>query len=106
MRVLMSIIKNEHGTYHVRRKIPEKLQVAVAQVTGANKAKVSWLKKSLGTKDARQANVLAKPVMIGFDKIIAKAEASLKQRPAQSTLSDVELKRICSSAVRISQSQI
>lgn len=94
MRVLMGIVKNEHGTYHVRRKVPDKLQAAVALILGSDKPKVSWLKKSLGTKDASKANVRAKPVMMDFDKIIAKAEASLKQRPVQSSLSDAEIKRI------------
>jgi hypothetical protein len=94
MRVLMSVIKNEHGTYHVRRKVPDKLKAAVAIVTGASKPNVSWLKRSLGTKDAREANVRAKPIMMEFDKIIAKAEVSLKARPVQSSLSDAEIKRI------------
>ncbi len=94
MRVLMGIIKDRHGTFYVRRKVPEKIQAAVAQTTGTDKPKVSWLKKSLGTKDERQANVRAKPVMMDFDKIIAKAEASLKQRPVQSSLSDTEINRI------------
>jgi hypothetical protein len=55
---------------------------------------VSWLKRSLGTKDERQANVRAKPVMMEFDQIIARAEASLKAAPVKASLSDVEVRRI------------
>ena len=109
MRVLMGIVKNEHGSYHVRRKVPDKLQAAVAQIMGSDKPKVSWLKQSLRTKDERQANVRAKPVMMDFDKIIAKAEASLKQRPVQSSLSDAEIGRIAAyhlSAVRAYETEM
>ena len=94
MRVLMGIVKNEHGAFHVRRKVPAKLAAAVAQVTGSDKAKVSWLKRSLGTKDERQANVRAKPVMMELDQIIARAEASLKPMLLKASLSDAEIKRI------------
>ncbi len=51
------------------------LEVATARLTGANKERVSWLKKTLGTKDEKQAKVLAKPVMMKFDRILAQAEA-------------------------------
>ena len=78
MRVGMGLIKNEHGVFHVRRKVPEApkgLPEAVARVTGAQKERVSWLKQTLGTKDEKRARVLAKPVMMKFDRILAQAEA-------------------------------
>lgn len=68
-------------TYYARRKVPERLQEAVARILDNGKARQVWLKKSLGTKVVAQANVRAKPVQIEFDRIIAEAEAQLKQRP-------------------------
>ncbi|MFY9772545.1 MAG: hypothetical protein WAK04_20215 [Xanthobacteraceae bacterium] len=32
MRISMSIMKNEHGVYHVRKKVPKALEQSVAQV--------------------------------------------------------------------------
>ena len=36
-------------------------------MTGADKERLSWLKQTLGTKDEKQAKVLAIPVMMKFD---------------------------------------
>jgi integrase len=94
MRALMGLIKNRHGTYYAQKMVPARLQDAVAQVLGNGKAKQVWLKKSLGTKMVGEANVRAKPVQMGFDRIIAQAEARLKERPLRSSLSPVEIKRI------------
>jgi len=94
MRALMGLLKNEHGTYHVRRKVPQRLEEAVARLTGSDKSRVSWLKRSLGTKDVREANVRAKPIMMNFDKLLARAEASLKAVPLKTSLSDHEIKRM------------
>ena len=94
MRVSMSIIKNEHGVYHVRKKVPKALEEAVAQVTCAAKSRVAWLKKTLGTKDLKKAKILAKPVLMEFDRILAKAEALKVERPLRTTLSDKEIDRI------------
>lgn len=55
---------------------------------------MSWLKRSLGTKDIRQANTRAKLVLMEFDQIIAKVEATLKLLPVKVSLSDHEIKRI------------
>ncbi len=35
MRLLMGISKNRHGTYYAVKKVPERLQEAVARVTEA-----------------------------------------------------------------------
>jgi integrase len=94
MRALMGLIKDRHGTYYARHKVPERLQEAVARILDNGKAKQVWLKKSLGTKVVAQANVRAKPVQVEFDRIIARAEEQLKKRPLRSSLAGVEIKRI------------
>ena len=94
MRALMGLIKDRHGTYYARHKVPERLQAAVAVILDNGKAKQMWLKKSLGTKVVSEANVRAKPVQMEFDRIIAEAEAQLKSRPLRTSLSDIEIKRI------------
>ena len=61
---------------------------------GAPKERVSWLKKSLGTKDEKHARVLAKPVMMEFDRIIAQAEALEVEHPVRTELTELEIKQI------------
>jgi hypothetical protein len=90
----MGLIKDRHGTYSARHKVPERLQAAVAGILDNGKARQVWLKKSLGTKVVAQANVRAKPVQMEFDRIIARAEAQLKERPVRTSLTDIEIKRI------------
>jgi hypothetical protein len=80
----MGVIKDRHGTYHAQQKVPEKLQVAVAQVRGLGRDKQVNLKASLGTKDIKTANVRAKAVLADFDRIIREATA-LVARPAAPT---------------------
>ena len=94
MRVGMGLIKNEHGVFHVRRKVPKALEVATARAMGVPKERVSWLKETLGTKDEKQAKVLAKPVMMKFDRIIAQAEALLVEHPVRTELTEAEIKQI------------
>ena len=90
----MGILKNEHGVFYVRRKVPKRLQQATAVVTGASKSRQTWLKQSLKTKDAREARRLAPPVLMKFDRILAEAEASLVEMPLRSGLDDREIERI------------
>jgi hypothetical protein len=94
VRVGMGLIKNEHGVYHVRRKVPKALEEATATVMGVSKTRVSWLKETLGTKDEKQAKIRAKPVMMKFDGILAKAKALLVEHPVRTELSEAEIKRI------------
>ena len=94
MRLLMGVSKNRHGTYYAVKKVPARLEHAVAQVLGGAKARQSWLKRSLGTKVLSEANVRAKLVLAHFDQIIAQAEAQLKARPLLTSLSAIEIKRI------------
>ncbi len=48
VRVGMGLIKNEHGVYHMRRKVPKALEEATATVMGVSRTRVSWLKETLG----------------------------------------------------------
>jgi Domain of unknown function (DUF6538) len=94
VRTGMGLIKNEHGVYHVRRKVPKALEEATATVMGVSKTRVSWLKETLGTKDEKQAKIRAKPVMMKFDGILAKAEALLVEHPVRTELTEAEIKQI------------
>jgi hypothetical protein len=94
MRVGMGLIRNEHGVFHVRRKVPKALEAATATVMGASKDRVSWLKETLGTKDERRAKVLAIPVMMKFDRVLAQAEALLVEHPVRTELTEAEIKQI------------
>ena len=55
----MSVIQDRHGTYYVQRKVPERLQETVARVLNDDKPRRVFLKKSLGTKNLKEANVAA-----------------------------------------------
>jgi integrase len=90
----MGLIRNEHDVFHVRRKVPKALEAAVATVMGVPKKRVSWLKETLGTKDEKRAKVLAIPVMMKFDGIIAQAEAVLVKYPVRANLTEAEIKQI------------
>lgn len=92
----MGLSKNEHGVYHVRKKVPAKLQEAVARVLALPRPRITWLKRSLHTKDLREANIRAKPILIRFDHVLAKAEALTADVPLRDTLSDNEIERIAS----------
>ncbi|WP_426613172.1 DUF6538 domain-containing protein [Bradyrhizobium sp. McL0616] len=101
MRILMGVIKDRHGTYCARKTVPEKpngLQAAVARELNNGKAAQKHLKRSLGTKDLREANIRAKPVLADFDRIIAKAKASLAATTVptvkRTSLNDTEIKRM------------
>jgi integrase len=94
MRALMGLIKNRHGMYYAQKKVPERLQEAVARVLDQGKDRQTFLKKSLGTKDLKEANVRAKPVLAGFDRVFAEAEQLLAARPMRESLSAIEIKRL------------
>lgn len=98
MRALMGLIKDRHGTYYAQQKVPERLQAAVARVLGRGKSRQAHLKKSLGTKDLRQANIRAKPVLAGFDRTIAEATALMAKGAAEpllrTNLNETEIARM------------
>src|SRR5450759_4105224 len=97
-RVLMGVIKDRHGTYHAQQKVPLRLQAAVARVRGLDRDKQVNLKASLGTKDLKTANVRAKPVLAGFDRIIREATALAAQpqvpQPLRTSLNSAEVTRM------------
>lgn len=94
MRALMGLIKDRHGTYYAQRKVPERLQEAVARVLNSEKPKQVFLKKSLGTKVLKEANVAATHVLADFNRTLASAEALLKQRPVVASITDAQVKRM------------
>ncbi len=80
----MGLMKDRHGTWCARVKVPERLRTAVARVLDQGKERQSFLKKSLGTKDLKTANVRAKPVLAGFDRTLSAATALAEPAPAAS----------------------
>jgi hypothetical protein len=90
----MGLIKDRHGTYCARKKVPVRLQAAVARVLDQGKDSQSFLKKSLGTKDLKEANIRAKPVLAGFDRVFGEAEQLLAARPVRNSLTATEIKRL------------
>jgi hypothetical protein len=87
VRRFMGIWRHPHGTYYARKKVPERLVQEVGR---------SWLKQSLRTKDIRLANVLVKPVLAEFDRILAKAEPSTE--PSAPPIATLDAKLIKSIA--------
>lgn len=51
-------------------------------------------KQTLGTKDEKRAKVLAVPVIMKFDRILAQAEALLVEHPMRAELTEAEIKQI------------
>ncbi|WP_456763487.1 DUF6538 domain-containing protein [Bradyrhizobium sp. USDA 4463] len=94
------LIKNSAGVWCVQRKVPQKLEVAVARVLGGKKDKQAYLKKSLGTKDQREAIRRAVHVLADLDRTLREAEALIKREPKQpkaplrDTLNNAEIKRM------------
>jgi hypothetical protein len=94
MRVIMGVWKSKDGVYYVRKKVPAKLEQAVATVLEISRPKVAWLKRSLRTKDLRAANIRAKPVLMQFDRLLAKAEALRRDIPLVTDLSEILIERM------------
>jgi len=90
----MGVWKSEDGVYYVRKKVPAKLEQAVATVLEISRPKVAWLKRSLRTKDLREANIRAKPVLRQFDRLLAKAEALRRDIPLVTDLSEILIERM------------
>lgn len=88
----MGLVKTRHGVYAARKKVPKGHEGAVARVLGdTQRSRVSWLQRSLGTKDLRTANILVKPILMEFDAILAKAAALLSPIPKRDSLSEREI---------------
>jgi hypothetical protein len=90
----MGIVRNRHGVYEAPKKVPKRLEHPTAQVLGVSKTRQSWLKKSLGTKDLREAKIRAKPVLMEFDRTLAAAEALIAERPLRDILTQAEIDRM------------
>ena len=90
----MGLIRDRHGTYCARKRVPKGLEAVVAQVLANGKPTQTWLKKSLGTKSPQEAKLRGKPVLIEFDHTIERARDLLKQRPTRKSLSPTEIDRI------------
>lgn len=98
MRAMRDLIKDRHGTWYAQRKVPERLQAAVARVLNSGRAKQVYLKRSLGTKVLKEANVRAKSVLAGFDRTLHEANERIRQQPLKTTRSSLntsEVKRMC-----------
>jgi hypothetical protein len=57
----MSVIRNEHGVFHVRKKVPKRLEEAAATVMGRSKDRIAWLQRSLKRKMCERRNVWLRP---------------------------------------------
>ena len=55
MHSMPYLIQNSARVWCVQRKVPERLQAAVARILGGKKPTQVYLKKSLATKDRREA---------------------------------------------------
>jgi integrase len=98
MHTMPYLIKNPAGTWCVQRKVPEKLQAAVARILGGKKPTQVYVKKSLATKDRREATRRAPHALADIDRTLREA-AALTQRPKveatlRTTLTDTEIKRM------------
>ena len=91
---MSSVSKNRHGVYYVRKKVPKRLEQPTAEFLDNGKSRQVFLKRTLDTKDLREANIRAKPVLIEFDRILAQAEALTVQRPVRTTLEKREIDQI------------
>jgi integrase len=94
MRAMSGVSKNRHGVYYVRKKVPKRLEQPTAEFLGNGKSRQIFLKRTLDTKDLREANIRAKPVLMEFDRILAQAEALTVQRPMRATLEKREIEQI------------
>jgi hypothetical protein len=91
------------GTYNAQRRVPERLQEAVARVLNSdkpkqvflkNKPKQVFLKESLGHQSPQGCQRRRDTRLADFDRTLARAEALLKERPAVSLLTDAQIRRM------------
>jgi Domain of unknown function (DUF6538) len=98
MHSMPYLIQNSALVWCVQRKVPKRLQAAVARILGGKKPTQVYLKKSLATKDRRLATRRAAHALADIDRILREAEALAKRptpKPALRTnLSDTEIKRM------------
>ena len=98
MHAMPYLIKNSAGVWCVQRKVPERLQAAVARIMGSKKPTQAYLKKSLATKDRREATRRGPHALADIDRTLREAEALVKQPTAKAALraklTDTEIKRM------------
>jgi hypothetical protein len=90
----MGLIKNRHGVYIVRHKVPKHLEGPVARVLDNGKDRQVYLQKTTDTKDKTEAKRIAVDVLAGFRETLDQAEALLAERPLRTTLGQSEINRI------------
>jgi integrase len=98
MHSMPYLIQNSALVWCVQRKVPERLQAAVARILGGKKPTQVYLKKSLATKDRREATRRAPHALADIDRTLREAEA-LVERPAskaalRANLTETEIKRM------------
>jgi hypothetical protein len=98
MHSMPYLIQNSALVWCVQRKVPPRLQAAVARILGSKKPTQVYLKKSLGTKDRREATRRAPHALADIDRTLREA-AALAQTPKaktalRTTLTDTEMKRM------------
>lgn len=92
------LIQNSANIRCVQRKVPERLQAAVARILGGKKPTQVYFKKSLATKNRREAARRAPHALADIDRTLRAAEALVK-RPTpkaalRANLTDTEIKRM------------
>jgi integrase len=94
MYIGMGLRKNRHGVWIVRYKVPKPLEEPVARVLDNGKERQTYLQKTTGTKDQREAKRIAPTVLVDFRKTLDEAEALLAERPLRTSLAQSEIDRI------------
>jgi integrase len=94
MKAMNGVAKNKHGVYYVRVRVPKGLEEATAQHLGNGKPRQVFLKRTLATKDIREANIRAKPVLMEFDRIFVQAASIAAERPLRTSLQKHEIDQI------------
>jgi hypothetical protein len=97
MHSMPYLIKNPAGTWCVQRKVPGKLQAAVALILGGKRSTQVYLKKSLATKDRREATRRAPHALADIERTLREAAALTQVKPqaaVRTTLTDSEIKRM------------
>src|SRR6476660_6286240 len=99
MRAMPYQIENSAGVWCVQRKVPDKLQSAVARLLNSKKQAQKYLKKSLGTKNKLEAIRRAPHALADLDRTLREAEALAGQqlrtkKTLRTTVNDAEAKRM------------
>jgi hypothetical protein len=81
-----NFLKNRHGVWIVRTKVPERLEGPAACALKNGKERPRYL-QSTGTKDRAEAKCIAVDGMAGFQETLRQAEALVVERPLRTALS-------------------